>query len=151
VNKTIAINSETEMISLGEKIGKMAVPNMVIILNGDLGAGKTTLTKGIGKGLGISEIINSPTYTILKIYHGRLVLYHFDVYRLNAESGDEYLEEYFYMGGLSVIEWANNIDYLLPDEGVLSIEINIIGESSRTVTFHSDSSEYINLVERVLL
>lgn len=80
------------------------------------GRRKTTLAKGIGAGLGVTDIINSPTFTILKIYQGRLPLYHFDVYRLDEASGDDYLEEYFYAGGVSVIEWADNIDYLLPDD-----------------------------------
>ncbi|MCK9536472.1 MAG: tRNA (adenosine(37)-N6)-threonylcarbamoyltransferase complex ATPase subunit type 1 TsaE [Bacilli bacterium] len=150
MEKTLSINSETAMISLGKKIGTLAVPDMVIALNGDLGAGKTTLTKGIGKGLGIKDIINSPTFTILKIYHGRLVLYHFDVYRLNAKSGDDYLEEYFYQGGLSVIEWAKNITYLLPKD-YLTIEIKIVNSSSRKITFYADSHQYISFIERVLL
>lgn len=150
MEKAININSEAEMISLGEKIGELAVPDMVIALNGDLGAGKTTLTKGIGKGLGIYDIINSPTFTILKIYYGRLVLYHFDVYRLDEESGDDYLEEYFYLGGISVIEWAKNIAYLLPKE-YLMIEIKIVNDSYRKVIFYANSPQYISFIERVLL
>jgi tRNA threonylcarbamoyladenosine biosynthesis protein TsaE len=149
VQKTFTIDSEKEMISLGEKIGRAAFPDMLIALRGDLGAGKTTLAKGIGAGLGVTDIINSPTFTILKIYQGRLPLYHFDVYRLDEASGDDYLEEYFYAGGVSVIEWADNIDYLLPDD-FLRIDIAITGVTSRQVTIVAGSSLYKNFVERAL-
>jgi len=150
VKKKINVNSEKEMILLGERLGELVSPGMVFALNGDLGAGKTTLVKGIGKGLNISEIINSPTFTILKIYYGRLTLYHLDVYRINEDSGDDYLEEYFYQDGVAVIEWAKNINYLLPND-FLDIKINIISENVREVTFNSESFLYINLIESVLI
>ena len=91
------------------------------ILSGFLGAGKTTFTKGIGLALGVKRIINSPTFTIMKIYEPTInvnnieKLYHLDVYRLNDSSGDDALSEYFDLGGVSVIEWADIIDDLLPD------------------------------------
>jgi tRNA threonylcarbamoyladenosine biosynthesis protein TsaE len=89
----------------------------MILLTGDLGAGKTTLTQGIGAGLGISGVINSPTFTILKEYHGRLLLYHFDLYRI--ESPDEVsalgFEDYFESDGVSVVEWAERGEPEIPD------------------------------------
>ncbi|MFR8519893.1 MAG: tRNA (adenosine(37)-N6)-threonylcarbamoyltransferase complex ATPase subunit type 1 TsaE, partial [Emergencia timonensis] len=86
---------------------------------GDLGTGKTTLTKYIAEGLGVAETITSPTFTIVCEYHsGRLPLYHFDVYRL--ENADDLFEigaeEYFYAGGVSVIEWADQVAEILPDD-----------------------------------
>ena len=136
------------MISLGEKIGRAAFPDMLIALSGDLGAGKTTLAKGIGAGLGVTDIINSPTFTILKIYQGRLPLYHFDVYRLDEASGDDYLEEYFYAGGVSVIEWADNIDYLLPDDFCELISRLPALPHGKSIV--AGSSLYKNFVERAL-
>ncbi|MBO7086497.1 MAG: tRNA (adenosine(37)-N6)-threonylcarbamoyltransferase complex ATPase subunit type 1 TsaE, partial [Bacilli bacterium] len=78
MEKIIYINNAKQMIDLGERIGKVVEANMVIALDGDLGAGKTTMTKGIAKGLGVEGIVNSPTFVIMKIYEGRLTLYHLD-------------------------------------------------------------------------
>ena len=130
MKKVIKINSVDEIIALGKKIGELAFPNMVITMNGDLGAGKTTMTKGIALGLGIDKIVNSPTFTIMKIYDGRLTLYHLDVYRINNAESDFELEEYFEMDGLCVIEWANQIKELLPDN-YMNINISDLGDNKR--------------------
>ena len=130
MKKVIKINSVDEIIALGKKIGELAFPNMVITMNGDLGAGKTTMTKGIALGLGIDKIVNSPTFTIMKIYDGRLTLYHLDVYRINNAESDFELEEYFEMDGLCVIEWANQIEELLPDN-YMNINISDLGDNKR--------------------
>ena len=103
---------------LGEKIGQMAKPGMVISLTGDLGVGKTVFTQGLAKGLGIEEPVNSPTFTIVQVYEeGRLPLYHFDVYRIgDIEEMDEIgYEDYFYGEGVCLIEWADLIREILPD------------------------------------
>ena len=103
---------------LGEKIGQMAKPGMVISLTGDLGVGKTVFTQGLAKGLGIEEPVNSPTFTIVQVYEeGRLPLYHFDVYRIgDIEEMDEIgYEDYVYGEGVCLIEWANLIEEILPD------------------------------------
>lgn len=126
----LVINTEKEMIEFGEKIGRMAYPNMIITLNGDLGAGKTTMTKGIARGLGVTGIVNSPTYTILKIYQGRLCLYHMDVYRILDAFGDFELEEYFEDDGVCVIEWAEQIKELLPSDRI-DIVITVKDDGSR--------------------
>ena len=98
---------------LGEKIGQMAKPGMVISLTGDLGVGKTVFTQGLAKGLGIEEPVNSPTFTIVQVYEeGRLPLYHFDVYRID-EIG---YEDYFYGEGVCLIEWADLIREILPEQ-----------------------------------
>ena len=104
---------------LGEKIGQMAKPGMVISLTGDLGVGKTVFTQGLAKGLGIEEPVNSPTFTILQVYEkGRLPLYHFDVYRIgDIEEMDEIgYEDYFYGEGVCLIEWADLIREILPEQ-----------------------------------
>ena len=104
---------------LGEKIGQMAKPGMVISLTGDLGVGKTEFTQGLAKGLGIEEPVNSPTFTIVQVYEeGRLPLYHFDVYRIgDIEEMDEIgYEDYFYGEGVCLIEWADLIREILPEQ-----------------------------------
>ena len=104
---------------LGEKIGQMAKPGMVISLTGDLGVGKTVFTQGLAKELGIEEPVNSPTFTIVQVYEeGRLPLYHFDVYRIgDIEEMDEIgYEDYFYGEGVCLIEWADLIREILPEQ-----------------------------------
>ena len=104
---------------LGEKIGQMAKPGMMISLTGDLGVGKTVFTQGLAKGLGIEEPVNSPTFTIVQVYEeGRLPLYHFDVYRIgDIEEMDEIgYEDYFYGEGVCLIEWADLIREILPEQ-----------------------------------
>ena len=114
---------------LGEKIGQMAKPGMVISLTGDLGVGKTVFTQGLAKGLGIEEPVNSPTFTIVQVYEeGRLPLYHFDVYRIgDIEEMDEIgYEDYVYGDGVSLIEWANLIEEILPEHFTeIKIEKNL--------------------------
>lgn len=117
----VKVINQDAMIYLGKILTTYMYPNLVIAARGDLGAGKTTFTKGIGLALGVKRIINSPTFTIMKIYEPTInvnnieKLYHLDVYRLNDSSGDDALSEYFDLGGVSVVEWADIIDDLLPD------------------------------------
>lgn len=148
MEKTIIIKNFNEMIDLGKRIGSLAFPNMVITMEGDLGAGKTTMTKGIALGLGITTIVNSPTFTILKTYQGKLRLFHLDVYRINDPYSDFELEEYFESDGVCVIEWASQITPLLPDE-LLQIDIRDLGDNIRQVTLKSNVEKYINLILEV--
>ncbi len=109
--------SAEETALLGEKLGREAQPGEVYTLIGDLGVGKTVFTQGIAKGLGILEPISSPTFTIVQVYEeGRLPFYHFDVYRIgDIEEMDEIgYEDYFYGDGVTMIEWANLIEEILP-------------------------------------
>lgn len=111
--------SAEETRTLGEKLGKNAKPGDVYTLVGDLGVGKTVLTQGIASGLEIDEPINSPTFTIVQVYEeGRMPFYHFDVYRIgDIEEMDEIgYEDYFYGEGLTMIEWANLIEEILPEK-----------------------------------
>ena len=110
--------SPEETGKLGRKLGENAKPGEVYTLIGDLGVGKTVLTQGIADGLGITEAICSPTFTIVQVYEeGRIPFYHFDVYRIgDIEEMDEIgYEDYFYGDGLCMIEWANLIEEILPD------------------------------------
>ena len=110
--------SPEETFAFGEELGKNARPGQVYTLIGDLGVGKTVLTQGIAKGLGIDEAICSPTFTIVQEYHtGRMPFYHFDVYRIGCvEEMDEIgFDDYVYGEGLTMIEWANLIEEILPN------------------------------------
>lgn len=109
--------SAEETLKLGEQMGREAKPGTVCTLVGDLGVGKTVFTQGIAKGLDIEESICSPTFTIVQVYEeGRMPFYHFDVYRIgDIEEMDEIgYEDYFYGDGLTMIEWANLIEEILP-------------------------------------
>lgn len=117
--KIIETNSAGETFELGKKIGQQAKAGDVYTLVGDLGVGKTVLTQGVAAGLGIEEPVSSPTFTIVQIYDdGRLPFYHFDVYRIgDVEEMEEIgYEDYFYGSGVCLIEWANLIEEILPQE-----------------------------------
>lgn len=123
--KEKVIKNEYETKEFGRKLGAEAQAGSVIALIGDLGTGKTTLTKAIAKGLGVKDVITSPTFNIVKQYEsGRLPLYHFDVYRIGDidEMYELGYEEYFYGNGVCVIEWADIIGELIPQDAVI-IEI----------------------------
>lgn len=126
-------NSFLETVSLGEKYAKTLNKGDIVLLNGDLGAGKTAFTKGIAKGLGITKEVLSPTYAYMNDYDG--VLYHYDCYRLSSGEDAEALglTEYFYAGGISVIEWSENILDVLP-KNVKKVEIFKISENKRKIT-----------------
>ena len=115
----IETRSAEETFALGEKIGRTAKPGDVFTLIGDLGVGKTVFTQGMAKGLGIEEPVSSPTFTIVQEYgEGRLPFYHFDVYRIgDTEVMDEIgIEDYVFGEGVSLIEWANLIEEILPEK-----------------------------------
>lgn len=114
----IETSNEKETYSFGCKLGEKAKSGQVFTLIGDLGAGKTVFTKGLAAGLGVKEPVSSPTFTIVQIYEeGRLPFYHFDVYRIgDVEEMDEIgYEDYIYGDGVSLIEWANLIEEILPE------------------------------------
>lgn len=115
----IETNTPEETFALGVRIGEESIPGQVYTLIGDLGVGKTVFTQGVAKGLGITEPVNSPTFTIVQVYEeGRMPFYHFDVYRIgDVEEMDEIgYEDYFYGEGLCLIEWANLIEEILPEQ-----------------------------------
>lgn len=127
---------EAETVELGRKLGEKARANDVIALYAPLASGKTYFTKGIALGLGITENIISPTFTIVREYVGRLNLFHIDAYRLSG--CDDFLdlggEEMLYAGGLCVIEWAEIVEEILP-ENTIRIKISVQPDGSRFFEF----------------
>ena len=118
-------NAPEETFAFGKMLGEQAKPGEVICLNGDLGVGKTVFTKGFAEGLGITEPVNSPTFTIVQQYDsGRMPLYHFDVYRIgDIEEMEEIgYDDYFFGQGICLIEWADLIEEILP-ENLIKIRI----------------------------
>ena len=117
----IETRSPEETYELGRKIGLQARPGQVYTLTGDLGVGKTVFTQGVAAGLGITEPVSSPTFTIVQVYEeGRLPFYHFDVYRIgDIEEMEEIgYDDYFFGKGICLIEWAELIEEILPDDRI---------------------------------
>ncbi len=112
--------SAEETYALGKKLGEEAKPGAVYCLSGDLGVGKTVFTKGFAVGLGVTDTVNSPTFTIVQVYQGRMPFYHFDVYRIEEPEEMEEIgyEDYFYGEGACMIEWAELIEELIPADAV---------------------------------
>ena len=103
-------HNEDELMAYGYRLGQKLQAGDVLVLTGNLGAGKTTLTKGIAKGLDINQMIKSPTYTIVREYEGRLPLYHLDVYRIGNDPDSIDLDDFLYGDGVSVIEWGELLE-----------------------------------------
>lgn len=144
--KTIITNSPDETIKLAEKLGKKLVRGDIICLTGELGGGKTTFTKGLCRAFGIEpEEVLSPSFILIKEYKGKIPLYHFDLYRIDSLLDFERLgyEEYFFGDGISVIEWAERIKKILPEE-YLWIEFKILGENKRQIKIMPYGKRYRN-------
>ena len=143
--------NEMNTIELAQNFESEKFPNMIICLNGELGSGKTVFTKGIANALGIKESITSPTFTIIKEYEGELPLYHMDVYRLNGNVEGTGIEEYFTKGGVVVIEWADTIQDILPEER-LDIKFKLVegNENTRVLILKPHGQKYEDLCEAVL-
>jgi len=135
------VESVNKTMNIGKKIGSLACAGDIICLTGDLGSGKTHFTKGIAEGLGISDNITSPTFTIVNEYEGRIKLYHFDVYRVNDpdEISAIGFDEYIFGEGICVIEWSNYIRDLIPEE---YISINIMKIPEEDTNFRKIIIEY---------
>ncbi|MBQ1208350.1 MAG: tRNA (adenosine(37)-N6)-threonylcarbamoyltransferase complex ATPase subunit type 1 TsaE [Lachnospiraceae bacterium] len=119
--RVVESHSPAETYELGRRIGLGAKPGQIFCLNGDLGTGKTVFTQGFAAGLGITEAVNSPTFTIVQVYdEGRLPLYHFDVYRIDdIDEMDEIgYEDYFFGHGVCLVEWSSQIEELIPEDAV---------------------------------
>lgn len=145
----ITSNSDLDTIELAQNIESEKFPNMVICLVGDLGSGKTLFTKAFAKSMGILENITSPTFNIIKEYDGEMKLFHMDVYRLSEVKEDIGIPEYFKKKGVTIIEWADLIEEILPKKR-LDIKIKIIGENKRVFQIIPRGEEYEDLCERVL-
>lgn len=144
----IITNSEQETKNVASTLASLMNPSNVISLEGDLGSGKTTFTKGIAKGLGIKRNVTSPTFTIIKEYSGRLPLYHMDVYRLEYSEEDIGFDEYLYGEGITVVEWAAFIEEYMPDER-LDITISVIDDEHRKIAFQSNSEYYDQIIHQL--
>lgn len=140
----LQLSSVEDTKELAEAIAKLADAGYVIALNGDLGAGKTTFSQAFAKAIGVQEIVNSPTFTIIKEYKGtELPFYHMDVYRLSIEEADELgLDDYFYGDGVTIVEWASLIEEIMPPQ-YLDLYIRVIDEQKRVVSIQAKGSRYI--------
>jgi len=145
----VETHSPEETHEFAIKLAEKLEPKDVITLEGDLGAGKTTFTKGLAKGLGITRNVNSPTFTIIKEYKGRLPLYHMDVYRLNESDEDLGFDEYFEGEGVTVVEWANLIADYLPEERLI-ISITRSGDHSRKIILQPVGARFNQLCKELL-
>jgi tRNA threonylcarbamoyladenosine biosynthesis protein TsaE len=146
----LTTDSAEETQKLGRHIGQLAVPGDVFLLTGNLGSGKTCLTQGIAWGLGVEGYAMSPSFVIVRELHGRLPLYHIDLYRLDRveESADLGLDEYFYGSGVSVVEWAEKALGLMPPEHLL-IEIAYLSDTGRRLKLKPNGQRYQDIVEQL--
>ena len=130
----IIVNSPEETLAFAKAFGETLTAGTLVTLEGNLAAGKTTFTKGLALGLGITEVIDSPTFAIIKEYDtGRLPLYHMDVYRIDSDSDIDFILEYFEKEGVCVVEWASNIAQDLPNSRI-DITINHEENDKRFIT-----------------
>lgn len=143
----LASHSPEQTCELGKLLGRLARPGDVFLLVGNLGAGKTCLTQGIARGLGISEYTMSPSFVIVREYQGRLPLYHIDLYRLEniAEIADLGLDEYFFGGGVSVVEWADRAMELLPEDNLIVV-MEYVRIEERAISLRTNGRRYETLV-----
>lgn len=151
MNKEIITLNKEETIKLGIKLASFLKTKDVVLLCGDLGAGKTTFVSGVAKGLGIEENVISPTFNILKCYfNNKLNLYHIDAYRLESNNVDIGLEEYIDGDGVCFIEWPQFISNLIP-RSYIKIEIKNLGEDKRQFNFSCNDEKHNELIKEIKL
>ena len=150
MNLSIITKSSEETKNLGEELSKLTKPGDLLAFYGELGAGKTCFIQGISRGLKVKDYVTSPSFTIINEYQGKIPIYHFDLFRL--DNAEEILElgykEYFYGEGLTVIEWAEKIEQLLPKEH-LKIEIKFKDRYQRTISFISQGDRFNKFLEEL--
>ncbi len=147
----IRSNSPEETMAIGRTVGQLLAPGDFINLNGSLGAGKTLLVKGIAEGKGVSALeVTSPTFSLINEYHGRHVLYHFDLYRLDRgeELEDIGYEEYFFGGGICLVEWGDQFPSYLPEER-LDVTLESLGPWERKIVFQGLGPRGVKLEETI--
>ena len=145
MDKKLVLNNENDTILLAENIESEKFPNMVIVLNGVLGSGKTLFTKAFAKAMGIDDNVTSPTFTIIKeYYNGELPLFHMDVYRLEGEADSIDFDYYYNKNGVTIIEWGDTIKEYLPEE-YLELNFKILTENKRVVYIKPIGEKYENL------
>ena len=148
MKKQIITHSPQATKALAQQIARHLKDKAVITLSGDLGAGKTTFTQGLAKGLDIKKMVSSPTFTIMKIYMGRLKLVHIDAYRLEGLHQDLGFEELIGTEGVCVIEWPDYIKDLLP-KSYLEIKMTRLDEDDRLIELISHGSKYLHILENL--
>ncbi|MDX8367926.1 tRNA (adenosine(37)-N6)-threonylcarbamoyltransferase complex ATPase subunit type 1 TsaE [Cytobacillus sp. IB215665] len=145
----IITDSAEQTMKIAHELANYLQQGDVIVLEGDLGAGKTTFTKGLAKGLGITRNVNSPTFTIIKEYQGKVPLYHMDVYRLENGYEDLGFQEYFEGNGVTVVEWAHLIADQLPVERLV-VRINHMSEYKRKLMLEPIGVRYEQVCKEIL-
>lgn len=140
--------SVDETKELARRLADYLAPGDLLTLEGDLGAGKTSFTQGLAQGLKIPDVVNSPTFTIIKEYQGRIPLYHMDVYRVGEELESLGYEEYFYGDGVTVVEWAGLVEDLLPAER-LDIRIEKEGDERRRIVFAPRGARFESICKEI--
>jgi len=149
---SVTTHSRDETIALGRRLGELLAAGHVVALVGPLGAGKTTLTKGLAEGLGVEDgrWVTSPTFVLIHEYPGRVDVYHLDAYRLGGPDDAEALgtDELFFGEGVTVIEWADRIAAALPPER-LDVRLELGEGDCRTLTFEPHGETYCRLVARL--
>jgi tRNA threonylcarbamoyladenosine biosynthesis protein TsaE len=147
---SIRSDSENETVALGRSLGELCEAGDLFLLSGELGTGKTCLVKGIARGLGVNDAPFSPSFVLVREYHGRLTLYHMDFYRMDSaqEVADLGVEDYLSAGGVCAIEWAERAEGLLPDLS-LAVTLSYVQsrEQSRTILFEASGPRYENLLD----
>jgi tRNA threonylcarbamoyladenosine biosynthesis protein TsaE len=149
---TLNSDSPEQTQLLGSYLGQLAQKADVFLLTGELGTGKTCLVQGIARGLNVKEYAFSPSFVILRQYHGRLPLYHIDFYRLDQieEIADLGLEEYFYGDGVCVVEWADKGLHVVPQDNLLiSIHYVPVSQTGRSICLKPQGERYNELIERL--
>ena len=145
----VITHSSEETQKWAKRLSERLQAGDVITLEGDLGAGKTTFTQGLAKGLGVQGVVNSPTFTIVKEYQGRIPLYHMDVYRMEDEFEELGFDEYFYGEGITVVEWASRIQSILPDQ-ILAIQIKRLGDDQREIIFEPKGKHFDQICKELV-
>jgi len=145
----ISISPE-ETSAIGRIVGEYTVAGDVVLLTGELGAGKTCLTQGILHGLGSDDLARSPTFVLISEHHGRMPLYHMDLYRVGSVEQTEELgiEEYLEGDGLTVVEWADNVPGIFPDDS-LRIHIGLVSEYERRLSFTAATDRFAGMLEAI--
>ena len=145
---SVKSSSADETFTLGKRLAPLFKKGSVAALKGPLGAGKTCLTKGIASGLGVTEALSSPTYTIVSEYEAvvrgeKITVYHIDAFRLKGDDDFSAIggEEIIFGEGISIIEWSERISNFIP-EGALKIDLDITGDNKRHIRVYKDESEY---------
>ncbi|MEW6685116.1 MAG: tRNA (adenosine(37)-N6)-threonylcarbamoyltransferase complex ATPase subunit type 1 TsaE [Candidatus Edwardsbacteria bacterium] len=147
----IITSSPEQTVELGKRLGGTLKPGDFVALIGELGSGKTTFIQGLGKGLGVSSVMTSPTFIIISEYKGDLPVYHFDLYRLKdlEELFNLGYEEYFYGDGVAIIEWAEKVESLLPEKR-LEVRLKYLSDREREITLIPKGERYEILLKDIL-